>query len=85
MTNSNYKPILYLLMFNMFITMGGIGMIVPVMPAYLEVFGARGQIYGFLIATFSFSQFLFYPLSGIIHIAMVVKILFANLSVQYII
>ena len=45
MTNSNYKPIPYLLMFNMFIIMGGIGMIVPVMPAYLEVFGARGQIY----------------------------------------
>lgn len=64
MTNSNYKPILYLLMFNMFITMGGIGMIVPVMPAYLEVFGARGQIYGFLIATFSLSQFIFSPIIG---------------------
>ena len=64
MNDSNYKSILYLLMFNMFITMGGIGMIVPVMPAYLEVFDARGQIYGFLIATFSFSQFIFSPIIG---------------------
>lgn len=55
---------LYLLMFNMFITMGGIGIIVPVMPAYLEIFGVGGTVLGFLIATFSLAQFLLSPISG---------------------
>ena len=55
---------LYILMFNMFITMGGIGIIVPVMPAYLEIFGVGGQVLGFLIAGFAFAQFLFSPVAG---------------------
>lgn len=55
---------LYLLMFNMFITMSGIGIIIPVMPEYLGTFGVAGQALGFLIAMFSFSQFIFAPLAG---------------------
>lgn len=55
---------LYLLMFNMFITMSGIGIIIPVMPEYLGTFGVAGQVLGFLIAMFSFSQFIFAPLAG---------------------
>ncbi len=48
----------------MFITMAGIGIIIPVMPEYLGEFGAAGQVLGFLIAMFSFSQFIFAPLAG---------------------
>lgn len=55
---------LYLLMFNLFITMSGIGLIIPVMPEYLATFNVAGQALGFIIATFSFSQFIFSPLSG---------------------
>ncbi|MFF5993131.1 MFS transporter [Lysinibacillus sp. KU-BSD001] len=55
---------LYILMFNMFITMGGIGIIVPVMPSYLELFGVGGQVLGFLIAGFSLAQFLLSPIAG---------------------
>ncbi|MET3575801.1 MFS transporter [Bhargavaea ullalensis] len=55
---------LYILMFNMFIAMAGIGLIIPIMPGYLDTFGAAGQVFGFLIATFAFAQFLFSPLSG---------------------
>lgn len=55
---------LYLLMFNMFITMSGIGIIIPVMPEYLGTFGAAGQVLGFLVAVFSFSQFIFAPVAG---------------------
>ena len=55
---------LYLLMFNMFITMSGIGIIIPIMPEYLGTFGVAGQALGFLIAMFSFSQFIFAPLAG---------------------
>lgn len=55
---------LYLLMFNMFIAMAGIGLIIPIMPEYLGTFGVAGQALGFLIAIFSFAQFIFSPLSG---------------------
>ncbi|SIT68321.1 MFS transporter [Edaphobacillus lindanitolerans] len=55
---------LYILMFNMFIAMSGIGLIIPIMPGFLDTFGAAGQVFGFLIATFAFAQFLFSPLSG---------------------
>lgn len=55
---------LYILMFNLFITMGGVGLIVPVMPTYLETFNAGGQVLGFLIGGFAFAQFIFSPLAG---------------------
>lgn len=53
-----------LLMFNMFITMGGIGIVIPVLPSYLHIFGAGGEILGFLIAIFAFAQFIFSPIAG---------------------
>ncbi len=62
-TKSNHFA-LYILMFNMFITMSGIGLIIPIMPEYLATFGVAGQALGFLIATFSFSQFIFAPIAG---------------------
>ncbi|CAM3095490.1 MFS transporter [Filibacter tadaridae] len=55
---------LYILMFNMFITMSGIGLIIPIMPEYLGTFGVAGQALGFMIAMFSFSQFIFSPIAG---------------------
>lgn len=58
------KFALYILMFNMFIAMSGIGLIIPIMPAYLDTFGVAGQALGTLIATFAFAQFLFSPISG---------------------
>lgn len=64
MEQKTNKLALYILMFNMFITMGGIGIIVPVMPAYLQIFGVGGQVLGFLIAGFALAQFLFSPIAG---------------------
>ncbi len=58
------KAALYILMFNMFIAMGSIGIIIPVMPEYLRIFGAAGQVLGMLIATFAFAQFVFSPIAG---------------------
>jgi len=51
-------------MFNTFVTMSGIGLIIPIMPEYLGTFGVAGQVLGFLIAMFSFSQFIFSPIAG---------------------
>lgn len=55
---------LYVLMFNMFIAFSGIGLIIPIMPQYLETFGVAGQALGFLVALLSFSQFVFSPIAG---------------------
>ena len=45
--------------------MSGIGLIIPIMPEYLGTFNIpTGQTLGFLIAMFSFSQFIFSPISG---------------------
>lgn len=57
---------LYILMFNMFIAMAGIGLIIPIMPEFLKTFGVAGKVLGFLIAIFSFAQFIFSPLSGVL-------------------
>lgn len=48
----------------MFIAMSGIGLVIPVMPQYLETFGVAGQALGFIIASFALGQFLFSPLAG---------------------
>lgn len=51
-------------MFNMFIAMSGIGLIIPIMPEYLGKYGVAGQALGFMIAIFSLAQFIFSPFSG---------------------
>ena len=64
MTQQTNKSALYILMFNMFITMGGIGIIVPVLPLFLEKFNAGGTVIGALTAGFAFAQFLMSPIAG---------------------
>lgn len=64
MAKKTNNSALYILMFNMFIAMSGIGLVIPVMPQYLETFGVAGQALGFIIASFALGQFLFSPLAG---------------------
>ncbi|WJY28880.1 MULTISPECIES: MFS transporter [Sporosarcina] len=64
MTGKSSSFAIYILMFNMFITMSGIGLIIPIMPDYLGTFGVAGAALGSLIAVFSFAQFIFSPVSG---------------------
>lgn len=59
-----YKIALILLMFNMFISMSGIGIVIPIMPLYLQKFGGEGAVFGLLIACIAFAQFIFSPLAG---------------------
>lgn len=55
---------LVILMINMLIAMIGIGLIIPIMPKFLEEFGVGGQSMGYLVAAFAFTQFFFSPLGG---------------------
>ncbi|MBQ0139871.1 MAG: MFS transporter, partial [Kurthia sp.] len=59
-----YKIALILLMFNIFVAMSGIGLIIPIMPQYLKTFGGEGAVLGFLIASIALAQFIFSPLAG---------------------
>ncbi|KIL45593.1 tetracycline resistance MFS efflux pump [Jeotgalibacillus soli] len=61
--NSNRAP-LFLLSFNLFIVMVGIGLVIPILPFYVEKFNANAQTLGFLVAVFAFMQFLFAPIWG---------------------
>lgn len=50
---------LYILMLNVFIVMLGIGLIIPLMPTFIEKFGASGGTLGLLIAASGITQLLF--------------------------
>jgi MFS transporter, DHA1 family, multidrug resistance protein len=61
--NKNKGP-LALLSFNLFIIMVGIGLVIPILPFYVEKFNADAQVLGALVAVFAFMQFLFAPVWG---------------------
>ncbi|MCP8968610.1 MFS transporter [Ectobacillus sp. SYSU M60031] len=48
----------------MFIAMLGIGLIIPVLPQFLNEFQAGGKTAGYLIAAFGLTQFVFSPFGG---------------------
>ena len=52
------------LFFTMVVVMLGFGIIIPIMPFYMEHFGAGGTELGMLIAVFSIMQFVFSPFWG---------------------
>lgn len=61
---ASYTTPLIVLMVNLFIIMVGIGLVIPIVPYYIEEFNASGRELGFLIAIFAFMQFLFAPIWG---------------------
>lgn len=60
----NNKKNLAILFFTMVVMMIGFGVIIPIMPFYVESFGASGSELGMLMAIFSIMQFLFAPFWG---------------------
>lgn len=52
------------LFITMIVMMLGFGIIIPIMPFYMEHFGAGGAQLGMLMATFSIMQFIFSPFWG---------------------
>jgi DHA1 family multidrug resistance protein-like MFS transporter len=55
---------LSILFFTMVVVMLGFGLIIPIMPFYIESFGAGGSALGLLMATYGVMQFLFAPVWG---------------------
>ncbi|MBN1666675.1 MAG: MFS transporter [Anaerolineales bacterium] len=55
---------LSILFFALVVVMLGFGMIIPILPFYIDAFGASGSALGLLMATFATMQFIFAPLWG---------------------
>ena len=58
------KTFLFILMFNLFIVMTAIGLVIPILPFYVKEFGANAQSLGGLVAAYSIMQFLSAPFWG---------------------
>ena len=58
------NPKLMTLFFTMIVVMLGFGIIIPIMPFYVERFGVGGTGLGLIMALFSIMQFLFSPFWG---------------------
>ncbi|MBV6716394.1 MFS transporter [Paenibacillus chitinolyticus] len=58
------KTVLLILLSNIFIVFLGIGLIIPVMPSFMNMMHLSGQTMGYLIAAFSIAQLLMSPLAG---------------------
>jgi MFS transporter, DHA1 family, multidrug resistance protein len=63
MTGDQRRKII-ILMINMFIAIGSFGIIIPILPAYLESINQGGTAAGLFIAIFAGAQFLFSPIAG---------------------
>lgn len=63
LTNDQRKKLL-ILMINMFIAIGSFGIIIPILPAYLESINQGGMAAGLMIAIFAGSQLVFSPIAG---------------------
>lgn len=60
--NSNGS--LMILIVNMFIVQVGVGLIIPVLPKFMQDFGLSGATLGYLVSAMGLTQFLFSPLAG---------------------
>lgn len=58
------KPSLFIIFLSVFIDLIGFGIVLPLLPKYSEIFGARGAQIGLIIASYSVMQFLFAPAWG---------------------
>ena len=59
-----YNRNILILFFTLVVIMMGFGMVIPIMPFYIKLFGASGSTLGALMATFAVMQFIFAPIWG---------------------
>ncbi|MGM7723794.1 MFS transporter [Metabacillus sp. Hm71] len=58
------KAVLIILLSNLFIAFLGIGLIIPVMPSFMDIMHLSGKTMGYLVAVFAVSQLLMSPFAG---------------------
>jgi DHA1 family multidrug resistance protein-like MFS transporter len=62
--NTSSRKNLYILSFTLLVVMLGYGMVMPIMPFYIEHLGVGGTELGWLMATYSLMQLIFAPIWG---------------------
>lgn len=62
--SADQRKKIYILMINMFIAIGSFGIVIPILPSYLESINQGGMAAGLMIAIFAASQFVFSPIAG---------------------
>jgi DHA1 family multidrug resistance protein-like MFS transporter len=63
-TIKEQKSVLIILLSNIFIAFLGIGLIIPVMPSFMNIMHLSGQTMGYLVAVFAVAQLLMSPFAG---------------------
>lgn len=63
-TLKEQKSVLIILLINIFIAFLGIGLIIPVMPSFMNIMHLSGKTMGSLVAVFAVTQLLMSPLAG---------------------
>ncbi|MEJ9231479.1 MFS transporter [Peribacillus butanolivorans] len=63
-TIKEQKSVLIILLSNVFIPFLGIGLIIPVMPSFMNIMHLSGKTMGYLVAVFAMAQLLMSPLAG---------------------
>nr|MDF9459799.1 MFS transporter [Bacillus pumilus] len=58
------KAVLVILLSNIFIAFLGIGLIIPVMPLFMNVMHLTGSTMGYLVAAFAVAQLIASPIAG---------------------
>jgi len=58
------KMVLMILLSNLFIAFLGIGLIIPVMPSFMNIMHLSGSTMGYLVAVFAIAQLLMSPFTG---------------------
>ncbi|MCX7872097.1 MAG: MFS transporter [Verrucomicrobiae bacterium] len=58
------KPSLAIIFLTVFIDLIGFGIVLPLLPRYIERFGGKGALIGLVIGSFSLMQFIFSPIWG---------------------
>ena len=64
--NKASRKNLFILSFTLLVVMLGYGMVMPIMPFYIENFGAGGTELGWLMSTYSLMQLIFAPIWGVL-------------------
>ncbi|MDM5306826.1 MFS transporter [Peribacillus frigoritolerans] len=63
-TIKEQKSVLIILLSNIFIAFLGIGLIVPVMPSFMDIMHLSGKTMGYLVAVYAVAQLLMSPFAG---------------------
>jgi DHA1 family multidrug resistance protein-like MFS transporter len=63
-TIKEQKSVLIILLSNIFIAFLGIGLIIPVMPSFMDIMHLSGKTMGYLVAAFAMAQLLMSPFAG---------------------